>query len=79
MVQKNTNLAKDTLDVLSEDDEIPMLKNWVGSRSAFRECQLTGSTVHKLAKNSAAAKEVDKLADEVLEILGISNPKRRSK
>lgn len=77
MVQKNTNLARDTLDVLAEDDEIPLLKSWVGSRSAFRECQLTGSTVHKVAKNSAASKEVDKLADEVLEILGVSNGKRR--
>jgi hypothetical protein len=35
--------------------------------------------VHKVAKNSAAAKEVDKLVDEVLEILGMSTPKRRNK
>lgn len=77
MVQKNTNLARDTLDVLAEDSEIPLMQSWIGSRSAFRECQLTGSTVHRLAKSSAAAKEVDKLADEVLQILKIST--KRSK
>lgn len=72
MVQKNTNLARDTLDVLAEDDEIPLMANWIGSRSAFRECQLLGSTVHKLAKGSLAANEVDKLTDEVLRILGVA-------
>ena len=78
MVQKNTNLARDTLDVLAEDSEIPLMQSWIGSRSAFRECQLTGSTVHRLGKSSAAAKEVDKLADEVLQILKI-NTKRFKK
>ena len=79
MVQKNTNLAKDTLEVLGEDAEIPLMKNWIGSRSAFRECQLTGSTVHKMGKSSAAAKEVDKLVDEVMHILGIGTAKRTKK
>lgn len=71
MVQKNTNLARDTLDVLAEDEEIPMTKSQVGSRSAFRECQLTGSTVHSLSKSSTAAQEIDTLVDEVLGLLGM--------
>ncbi len=79
MVQKNTNLAKDTLEVLGEDEEIPLMKNWIGSRSAFRECQLTGSTVHRMGKSSPATKEVDKLADEVLQILGVTLAKRTKK
>ena len=77
MVQKNTNLARDTLDVLAEDTDIPMLRSRIASRSAFRECQLTGSTVHSLSRTSAAAQEVDELTDEVLEILGITQAKRR--
>ncbi len=72
MVQKNTNLARDTLDVLAEDREIPMLNARIASRSAFRECQLTGSTVHSLSKTSAAAMEVNALTDEVLALLGVS-------
>lgn len=72
MVQKNTTLARDTLDVLAEDSEIPMLHTMVGSRAAFRECQLTGSTVHRLSKSSPAAQEVDRLIDEVLDLVGIT-------
>jgi chromosome partitioning protein len=79
MVQKNTNLARDTLDVLAEDQEVPLMRSWIGSRSAFRECQLTGSTVHSLSRTSTAAKEVDALTDEVLAILEISVPKRSKK
>jgi len=79
MVQKNTNLAKDTLEVLAEDEEIPLMESWIGSRSAFHECQLTGSTVHKMGKSSPATKEVDKLADEVLQILGVTLAKRTKK
>ena len=71
MVQKNTNLARDTLDVLAEDTEIPMLNARIASRSAFRECQLTGSTVHSLSKTSAATTEVDALTDEILHLLGV--------
>lgn len=79
MVQKNTNLARDTLDVLAEDEEIPLLINWIGSRSAFRECQLTGSTVHKISKTSTAAEEVNNLVDEVMELLGVTPAKRSRK
>ncbi|GAC1417754.1 MAG: ParA family partition ATPase [Burkholderiaceae bacterium] len=79
MVQKTTNLARDTLDVLAEDDEVPLMKSWIGSRSAFRECQLTGSTVHSLSKTSAAAREVDALAGEVLTLLEVAAVKGNKK
>ena len=78
MVQKNTNLARDTLDVLAEDTEIPMLSARIASRSAFRECQLTGSTVHSLSKTSAATLEVDALTDEILQLLGVKSTKRKA-
>ncbi len=78
MVQINTNLARDTLDVLAEDNEIPMLTSRIASRSAFRECQLTGSTVHSLSKTSAATQEVDALTDEILTLLGLVDQKRKS-
>jgi chromosome partitioning protein len=79
MVQKNTTLARDTLDVLAEDNEIPMTKALIGSRAAFRECQLTGSTVHRLSRTSAAAQEVDRLTDEVMELVGVNTSPRRKK
>lgn len=69
MVQKATTLARDTLDVLAEDDEIPLLHSWLGSRSAYRECQLIGSTVHKVPRAREAITEVDLLVNEVVRLL----------
>lgn len=71
MVQRNTNIAKDTIDVLGEDEDIPLTRTTIGSRSAFRESQLTGSTVHYLSKTSSASNEINELVDEILEILNI--------
>lgn len=69
MVQKNTTLARDTIDVLAEDDEVPLLRAWLGSRAAYRECQLLGATVHRVARAKDAISEVDALVDEVLELV----------
>lgn len=71
MVQKTTSLARDLLEVLGEDDECPMLNSQLGSRSAFRECQILGTTVHFIPRAGAAIKEVDSMTDEVLGILAL--------
>jgi len=69
MVQKNTTLARETLDVLSEDTEIPLAVARLGSRSAYRECQLLGATVHKISRARDAISEVESLVDEALTLL----------
>jgi chromosome partitioning protein len=69
MVQKNTTLARETLDVLSEDIEIPLATARLGSRSAYRECQLIGATVHKIPRARDAISEVENLVDEALALL----------
>lgn len=69
MVQSNTKIARDALEVLSEDDEVPLLKSTLGTRSAFRECQLEGGTVHLIPKATKAIAEVDALVDEILSII----------
>ena len=69
MVQKNTTLARDTLDVLSEDTEIPLTISRLGSRAAYRECQLIGATVHKVPRARDAINEVEALVDEALALL----------
>jgi chromosome partitioning protein len=69
MVQKNTTLARDTIDVLAEDEEVPLLRAWLGSRSAYRECQLMGGTVHRVPRAKDAVNEVDALVDEVLQLI----------
>jgi chromosome partitioning protein len=75
MVQKNTTLARDTLDVLAEDEDIPLMKTRIGSRAAFRECQLIGATVHRIAKAHVAIAEIEELTDEVLLLLKLQSKK----
>lgn len=68
MVQKKTKLAQEVLGVLGEEEQIPMLSA-VGSRSAFRECQLIGSTVHSVPGAKAAIDEVETVVNEIIDIL----------
>ena len=68
MVQR-TKLADDVLAVLDEDPEIPSTTARLGMRSAFRECQLLGSSVHAVPKATAAIEEIEALVTEVLDLL----------
>lgn len=77
MVQKNTTLARDTLDVLAEDQEIRLMDTRIGSRAAFRECQLMGATVHRVSKAQVAIAEIEALTDEVLGLLKIRTAQRK--
>lgn len=69
MVQQNTTLARDTLGVLAEDEDFPLTKQWLGSRAAYRECQLLGATVHRVPRARQAVSEVDALVDETIKLL----------
>ena len=59
-------LAKGALDVMAEDDGVPVLKSQLGLRSAYRECQVMGGTVHAVPRAGAAVAEVEALVDELL-------------
>lgn len=69
MVQPNTTMAKEALSVLTDDEEIPVLESRIGSRSAYRECQLNGDTIHSIPRATKGINEVESLVDEVLSIL----------
>ena len=72
MVQKSTSLARVLLEVLDEDQNFPVLKSSLGSRAAFRECQIMGTTVHQVPRASAAVDEVEAMTDEVLALLALA-------
>jgi chromosome partitioning protein len=78
MVQKSTSLARDLLEILQEDNEFPLLKSSLGSRAAFREAQIIGSTVHLVPRSKAAIDEVEKMTDEVLALIQLPRTKARS-
>lgn len=65
------NLFKLCVDELSKDEEVSMLKASLAMRNAYPESQLYGSTVHALSKTSPASEEVDILALEILDLLGV--------
>lgn len=78
MTQTVSNLARDTLEIIEEDEDVDATKAHFGFRTAYRECQLLGNTVHALPGADKAIAEVDSLADEVLKILGVKiHAKRR--
>ena len=79
MVQKSTSLAKELMELLDEDKEFPLLKSSIGSRAAFREAQIIGSTVHHVPRAAAAIDEVEAITDEVMRLLAMPARKKRSK
>ena len=77
MVQRSTSLAKELIELLEEDKDFPLMKSSLGSRAAFREAQILGSTVHQVPRAAAAIQEIEAMADEVLELLNL--PMRNKK
>ena len=77
MVQRNTSLAKDMMEFLVEDQDFPLLKSALGSRTAFRDAQILGSTVHQVQRATAAIEEVEAMADEVLGLLSLPLHKKQ--
>lgn len=75
MVQRSTSLAKELVELLEEDPEFPLIKATLGSRSAFREAQILGSTVHLVPRAAAAVAEVEAMTNEVLALLKLPTRK----
>jgi chromosome partitioning protein len=70
-MMRRGNLFKACLDLLRSDEEVQLLNANLSLRNAFPESQLFGGTVHMIAKNSPATDEVEALATEVLEKIGM--------
>ena len=68
---ENTNLSGEVISILS-DFGIPVLKNQLRRRTAYREAALYGSTVHDLgSKAKQAATEITAVTNEVLSVLEV--------
>jgi chromosome partitioning protein len=76
MVQRSTSLARELLELLEEDDSFRLMKTTLGSRAAFREAQILGSTVHLVPRATAAIEEVETMTDEVLALLKMPKHKK---
>lgn len=78
MVQSSTSLARELIEIMGEDEDFPLTKTKLGSRSAFRECQVMGTTVHDVPRAKAAIDEVESLTSEVLALLKLPQAKKGS-
>lgn len=65
MVQWRVSLAKQAIEILGNDGDIPLVDSMIGSHSALRECRAIGATVHGVPDARKAMSEVDPLIDEV--------------
>lgn len=64
----NTAIGRDVADALAEYP-IPVLNSAVCQRVAFAESATQGLTVFELDPEMLAAKEMNQLAEEILEVL----------
>lgn len=78
MVQRRVSIAKQAIEILGDDENIKLMDAMIGSRSAFRECQAMGCTVHGVSGAKDAAQEVDAFVDEILKLLGMKGGRRGS-
>jgi chromosome partitioning protein len=62
---------------LSKDQEFVTAKAILGDRKAYPRSMLIGGTVHGIAKAEDSVREVEALADEVLELIGLSSERER--
>lgn len=71
--QPNTTLVQESLEILPEFG-IELVKTQIQHRQVYRQSAVFGQTVHNFGtKASAAISEIEKLTDEVLEILSVDD------
>lgn len=66
----SSSSSKEILASLAKDTKIPLAKSRLGRRVAFSDSPAYGVTVHDLEDTKKAVEEIEKLATEVLAILG---------
>ena len=71
----NTAIGRDVSDALSEYP-VPVLKTAIGQRVAFAESATRGLTVFELDPDMTASQEMNQLADELEELLGLKAAER---
>ncbi|WP_423200756.1 ParA family protein (plasmid) [Cupriavidus sp. H19C3] len=78
-MSRRGNVFKACTEILQGDAEIPLLDHGLQQRNAYGESQMFGLSVHSVTGAGAAVKEVEALADVVMEKLGLPVTKRPSK
>ncbi|MDR5832385.1 AAA family ATPase [Caballeronia sp. LP006] len=69
MDQKVT-IVQQIFEAAEKDEELSMLRTRLGFRTAYKEAEVSGTTVLQIRGAKAAHKEINAFVDEVLEIVG---------
>ncbi|OOF41011.1 partition protein [Rodentibacter rarus] len=71
-VNKKTNLAKEVIQFIQENFEIPLLQHSTGSRISYAEVLSSGGTVFE-SQSKEAKEEINQITNEILKELGVEN------
>ncbi|GJI56930.1 peptide transporter [Rodentibacter sp. JRC1] len=71
-VNKQTNLAKEVIQFIQENFEIPLLQHSTGSRISYAEVLSSGGTVFE-GQSKEAKEEINQITNEILTQLGVKN------
>ena len=67
---KQTNLAKEVIEFINENFEIPLLKGSTAVRVSYAEVLSSGNTVFESQSKEAKA-EINQITNEILTALGV--------
>lgn len=62
---------KAAMESLRRDAQFPCTKSTLGDRKAFTRAMLVGATAHSIKNGEEAVAEIERLADEVLNLVGL--------
>ncbi len=62
---------KSLMAILKGDKEFHVLETYLGDRKAYSRSMMIGSTAHEIPNGEEAVREIEALADEVLELINL--------
>ena len=68
MVMPNTIMGRETIDALEEKKEIPLLKQTIGARQAFKNALVTGKGVVEYDSKSKASQEISECYRQIMQL-----------
>ncbi|MDQ7982450.1 AAA family ATPase [Paraburkholderia sp. SARCC-3016] len=69
-MDQNITIVRQVFKAAEQDEEIEMFRTRLGLRGAYKEAEVSGTTVLQIPGAKAAHKEINALVDEILDVLG---------
>lgn len=76
-VMRRQRMTIEALEILNEDAELPATKASIGQLSAYTQAMAGGRAIHDVPDSANATKEVEDLANEVSQLIGLGAKRRK--